>query len=221
MNRDFARIITFLRKERNLSQKQAAQELGMSQALLSHYEKGIRQCGLDFVVRVADYYNVSCDYLLGRTVDREYDLSEKPQETESKIQNAAQIVSRRLIGSMLRVIYDISATAKNRRMDRTVSNYFMLSVYRIFRCLYSSNSNNPDDLFTIPKSIYSGYSSSAISKCFADIENMTSSEGEGYLKTIGTLELSPEKLAEEYPDSAGEIFNVIRQAENTLSKIKY
>ena len=121
MNRDFARIITFLRKERNLSQKQAAQELGISQALLSHYEKGIRQCGLDFVVRVADYYNVSCDYLLGRTVDREYDLSENPQETESKVQNAAQNVSRRLIGSMLRVIYDISATAKKPQSSKRVT----------------------------------------------------------------------------------------------------
>ena len=69
MNSDFPRIITFLRKERGLSQKQVAQDLGISQALLSHYEKGIRECGLDFLVRVADYYNVSCDYLLGRTND--------------------------------------------------------------------------------------------------------------------------------------------------------
>lgn len=50
--------------------KQAAEDLGVSQALLSHYEKGIRECGLDFVVRVADYYNVSCDYLLGRSAER-------------------------------------------------------------------------------------------------------------------------------------------------------
>ena len=53
-----------------ITQKQAAEDLGVSQALLSHYEKGIRECGLDFVVRVADYYNVSCDYLLGRSAER-------------------------------------------------------------------------------------------------------------------------------------------------------
>lgn len=70
MNSNFPRIITLLRKERGLSQKQAASDLQISQALLSHYEKGIRECGLDFVVRTADYYNVSCDYLLGRTPDR-------------------------------------------------------------------------------------------------------------------------------------------------------
>jgi transcriptional regulator with XRE-family HTH domain len=70
MNTTFPRVLTLLRKERGLSQKQAAVELKISQALLSHYEKGIRECGLDFVVRAADFYGVSCDYLLGRTVDK-------------------------------------------------------------------------------------------------------------------------------------------------------
>ena len=70
MGIEFNRIITLLRKERGITQKQAAEDLGVSQALLSHYEKGIRECGLDFVVRVADYYNVSCDYLLGRSAER-------------------------------------------------------------------------------------------------------------------------------------------------------
>ena len=51
MNSHFPRIITLLRKERGLSQKSAAEQLGVSQALLSHYEKGIRECGLEFVVR--------------------------------------------------------------------------------------------------------------------------------------------------------------------------
>ena len=66
MNSDFPRILTLLRKEQGISQKKAAADLGISQALLSHYEKGIRECGLDFIVRTADYYGVSCDYLLGK-----------------------------------------------------------------------------------------------------------------------------------------------------------
>ena len=44
MAMEFNRIITLLRKERGITQKQAAQELGISQAQLSHYEKGIREC---------------------------------------------------------------------------------------------------------------------------------------------------------------------------------
>ena len=69
-NSKFAATLSQLRRERGISQKKAAGDLGISQALLSHYEKGIRECGLDFVVRVADYYNVSCDYLLGRSAER-------------------------------------------------------------------------------------------------------------------------------------------------------
>ncbi|MEG2633124.1 MAG: helix-turn-helix transcriptional regulator, partial [Oscillospiraceae bacterium] len=67
---NFNRILTLLRKERGITQKEAAANLGVSQALLSHYEKGIRECGLDFVVRASEFYGVSCDYLLGRSPDR-------------------------------------------------------------------------------------------------------------------------------------------------------
>lgn len=62
----FSTRITALRKERGLSQKEVAMSLGVSQALLSHYEKGVRECGLEFVVRCADYFGVTTDYLLGK-----------------------------------------------------------------------------------------------------------------------------------------------------------
>ena len=62
----FANRITSLRKEKGLSQKEVAISLGVSQALLSHYEKGVRECGLDFVVSCADFFGVTTDYLLGR-----------------------------------------------------------------------------------------------------------------------------------------------------------
>ena len=87
INQSFSRILTLLRKEQGLSQKAAAQQLGVSQALLSHYEKGIRECGLDFVVKAADFYHVSCDYLLGRTPDRSgatISVEELPDGNEGK-----------------------------------------------------------------------------------------------------------------------------------------
>ena len=64
MNTDFPRILSLLRKERGLSQKQVAQDLGIAQALLSHYEKGKRECGLSFLIKAADYYNVSTVFCL-------------------------------------------------------------------------------------------------------------------------------------------------------------
>ena len=71
MSSEFSRTLSLLRQEKGVSQRLAAGELGISQALLSHYEKGIRECGLDFLVRCADFYGVSCDYLLGRSQERE------------------------------------------------------------------------------------------------------------------------------------------------------
>ncbi len=65
MNCNFPKIISDLRKSKGISQKQAAIDLGVSQALLSHYEKGIRECGLDFLIKLSQYYDVSCDELLG------------------------------------------------------------------------------------------------------------------------------------------------------------
>ena len=67
MNRSFPEILSALRKERSINQRTAAQDLGISQALLSHYENGAREPGLNFVCRACDYYGVSADYLLGRS----------------------------------------------------------------------------------------------------------------------------------------------------------
>ena len=67
MDRSFPETLSALRREKNINQRTAAAELGISQALLSHYENGAREPGLSFVCRACDYYGVSADYLLGRS----------------------------------------------------------------------------------------------------------------------------------------------------------
>ncbi len=67
MSRKFSETMSALRRERGLSQRAVASDLKISQALLSHYENGAREPGLDFVCRACEYYGVSADYLLGRT----------------------------------------------------------------------------------------------------------------------------------------------------------
>ena len=67
MTRGFSETMSELRRKKGASQRTAAAELGISQALLSHYENGAREPGLDFVCRACEYYGVSADYLLGRT----------------------------------------------------------------------------------------------------------------------------------------------------------
>ena len=70
MKSDFAGILSSLRREKGLSQRHAAAELGISQALLSHYENNAREPKLEFVIKACDYYGVSADYILGRSKDR-------------------------------------------------------------------------------------------------------------------------------------------------------
>ncbi len=71
MSKSFPVVLSELRKEKGLSQKEAAEQLGISQALLSHYEKGIRECSQSFLLKTADFYGVTCDYLLGKSTDRQ------------------------------------------------------------------------------------------------------------------------------------------------------
>lgn len=56
-----------LRKSKNLSQIKVQMDTGIEQALLSKYENGVRVPPTETLIILADYYNVSVDYLLGRT----------------------------------------------------------------------------------------------------------------------------------------------------------
>ena len=77
MSRSFPEVLSELRRSRSLSQRQAAAELNISQALLSHYENGAREPGLGFVCRACRYYGVTADYMLGLTDSTNADKKER------------------------------------------------------------------------------------------------------------------------------------------------
>lgn len=112
-----------LRKEKDLTQRQAAADLGISQALLSHYENGIRECNLEFVEKAARYYGVSADYLLG--------LAEEKEPTDALFRNEDTPDDRALSDkTLLRAIWqlarageDAGAAAQQRFLD-----YFSLAL---------------------------------------------------------------------------------------------
>ncbi|MGM9552599.1 MAG: helix-turn-helix domain-containing protein [Clostridia bacterium] len=56
-----------IRKKKGISQLKLALELNMSQNSISRYETGERQAGYKELIAIADYFNVSIDYLLERT----------------------------------------------------------------------------------------------------------------------------------------------------------
>lgn len=56
-----------LRKSRHITQLQLAMELNLTQNTISRYENGEREPGITELIRFADYFHVSVDYLLERT----------------------------------------------------------------------------------------------------------------------------------------------------------
>ncbi len=56
-----------LRADADLSQKQLSAVLHISQRSYSHYETGSRNIPIEMLIRLANYYNTSIDYLVGRT----------------------------------------------------------------------------------------------------------------------------------------------------------
>lgn len=63
----FSERLVELRDSRNLSQKDVAKEFGVVVRAYQRYEYGEREPQLSVLVRMADFYNVSLDYLAGRT----------------------------------------------------------------------------------------------------------------------------------------------------------
>jgi transcriptional regulator with XRE-family HTH domain len=60
-----------LREDADLTQKQVAEILLCDQSLYSKYERGEREFPLELAIKLADYYHVSLDYLVGRTDKKE------------------------------------------------------------------------------------------------------------------------------------------------------
>lgn len=60
-----------LRKEKGISQQRLAMDLNVNQNTVSRYETGEREADYKTLIMLADYFNVSIDYLLGRTDKKE------------------------------------------------------------------------------------------------------------------------------------------------------
>lgn len=152
MKNKFAARLTKLRKSSGMSQKAAAQKLCISQALLSHYEKGIRECGLDFVLKAAKVLGVSTDYLLGATDSLPTDsadagiydeLGRKPRlyQARNNLQNA------------LDLLYSITARFGNTKMHADLNNMLYSGVYMALHMYFDEKdpaNAEKQSLFVLP-----------------------------------------------------------------------
>ena len=56
-----------LREDKDMKQADTAQMLGIQQTVYSRYERGFQNIPIEHLLKLADYYNVSTEYILGRT----------------------------------------------------------------------------------------------------------------------------------------------------------
>lgn len=230
MSTGFPRKITMLRKERGLSQKQAATDLGISQALLSHYEKGIRECKLEFVVRVANYYNVSCDYLLGRTGDiagTTLSLSEDSAGTDGTVNatagaDAYPVLSKKLIINSLNIVFDLLQKCDNRGVTAEASAILMLAVYSVFRHLHAANPKNQKTLFAVNEELFRPAIIAQLVKNSARLTSLCAGRsigGQDPLSSEKAPLIITDNLNREYPLFAGSLFHLLQNTEELLDEI--
>ena len=128
----FGQLLGTLRRERNYSQKKVATDLGISQALLSHYENGAREPKLDFVIKICDYYDISADYVLGRDQRRR-----PPNFPDSKgFENVNELVS--LIGEAVKSL----EARQNHELSSAAVDYLLLGAEKLVGLL-----QNPDKVY--------------------------------------------------------------------------
>ncbi|MEE1279574.1 MAG: helix-turn-helix transcriptional regulator [Oscillospiraceae bacterium] len=224
MNNNFPRIITLLRKERKITQKQAAADLGVSQALLSHYEKGIRECGLNFLVRCADYYGVSCDYLLGRSPEPSgktlllEDIPAPDEQNRDAIMSGSILatLNKKLVANSLNVLFDLLAKSENHELLKLVSDSLFLNVYSLFRLVFSANGANKAELFKLSERLYGELAPAAMLR---DQAYIRSSLGDKDSVNTEKLSISTDSLSKDYPLFATSLFNLIKNAEISLEEI--
>jgi len=63
---NYANILRNLRLQANLSQAELAQKLGISRSAISSYENGTRRPNHNMLIKMASFFDVSVDYLLGK-----------------------------------------------------------------------------------------------------------------------------------------------------------
>lgn len=73
--------IKLLRTEKDVTQKELADFLGLTPKMISFYEKGERFPPHDIIYKLSDYFNVTTDYLLGKT-DKKNASDEREEEKD-------------------------------------------------------------------------------------------------------------------------------------------
>ena len=223
-NSEFPRTLSLLRQEKKVSQRTAAEALGISQALLSHYENGVREPGLAFVVRACDYYGVSADFLLGRTLTRDgaviaaeelYDISD--EKNNSLKGGVLALLSKKLLVNSIGVLFGLLGRTGSREAIQAAAGYLSTAVYTVFRRLYDANPDNNPDFFSVsPRHFQAGLYEADMKCCEAELADALAA----HVKDKGPMpEMTNDALARDYPVLYQSVLQVVHNTGERVNAI--
>jgi len=219
---EFPRKLSLLRQERGISQRMAATDLGISQALLSHYENGVREPGLAFIVKACDYYHVSADFILGRSLDRDGSML-PPEEIIAAADQGnvlrgsilATLQSKLLAGAE-GVLFDLLGKLNDKNAINEAAAYLSTAVYQLYRRLYRAADEN-ESYFSVDPATYELGAASA---------DMKLSEAR-YARSLRLLrdgrtefpDMSAEAVSKNYPGRCQSVTQVLHGADARISAL--
>ena len=219
---EFSRTLSLLRQERGVSQRTAAADLGISQALLSHYENGIREPGLSFVVRACDYYNVSADFILGRTLSREGSMM-----THEEVLNAAEpgnilqgsvlaTLQSKLLSGAVGVLFGLLGKLGDKTAINAAASYLGSAVYQLYRHLYRSAGANEAYFSLDPAACAMGTADADMK--LSEVQYSRALRAQT-AKKAEFPDLTPETLTAAYPGRCQSMTQVLSSADARLSDL--
>ena len=225
MKAEFSRTLSLLRQEQGISQRTAANALGISQALLSHYENGIREPGLAFVVKACDYYNVSADFMLGRTLSRDGtniiepdDLYDASNEKDTTMRGSVlALLSKKLLVNSVGMLFDLLGKVGSRKVIRAASAYLSTAIYNLFRLLHQAPGTNNPDFFSVPSTRFGAGMTTADMAC-SQVEYIEALDAHARDNDPFPA-MSHEALAKDYPVHYQSLLQIIHSTGARVNKL--
>lgn len=213
---EFSRTLSLLRQERGVSQRTAASDLGISQALLSHYENGIREPGLSFVVKACDYYHVSADFILGRTLSRDGSMLSSEEvlgaaEPGNILQGSVlATLQSKLLSGAVGVLFGLLGKLGDKTAINAAAAYLGGAVYQLYRHLYRAAGANEAYFALDPAACTMGTADADMK--LEEVRYARALRAQA-AKKAEFPDLSPEALASNYPGRCQSLTQVLSTAD--------
>ena len=219
---EFSRTLSLLRQERGVSQRTAASDLGISQALLSHYEHGIREPGLPFVVKASDHSHVPADFILGRTLSRDGSMLSSEEVLEAAepgniLQGSVlATLQSKLLSGAVGVLFGLLGKLGDKTAINTAAAYLGGAVYQLYRHLYRAAGANEAYFALDPAACTMGTADADMK--LEEVRYARALRAQA-AKKAEFPDLSPEALTAGYPGRCQSLTQVLSTADYRLTAL--